>query len=418
MATNSTFRAAGPLQGFTLLSCMTLGVMGVLLVAPVIPQMMEAFKDTPNVEYWVPLVVTAPALCVALLSPVAGWLGDRVGRRKLLIPAMAIYSLCGMAPLLLNDLTHILISRIGVGIAEAAVMTLSTTMIGDLFDGKSRDKWLAGQTAVASTSAVIFLLIAGFAGRFGWQGPFVIYAFPLLLMVAVMLFTWETKEKKASVTPEAPHLFADKAHEIPPAPSVTGTGGKVRFPYAFIIFVCAISLFASLMFYTVQIQLSVALSALGVSDPGMIGMMTAIASLAVPLGTFVFWGASKRLSVPWLLTVEFAIMGAAYVAMSKAADPALFVAFAAISQIGAGMILPTLLTWAMSGLAFEVRGAGTGVWQSTFAFGQFACGMVVPFISGLAGGIIPAFMVLGIASLSAALLALGSSTLVRKPATA
>ncbi|MFT4077592.1 MAG: MFS transporter [Asticcacaulis sp.] len=405
-------RKAGPLQGFTLLSCMTLAVMGALLVAPVIPQMMEHFKDVPNVEYWVPMVVTVPSLCVALLSPVAGWLGDKFGRRRLLIPSMAIYSAFGLAPLFLHDLTHILISRIGVGITEAAVMTLSTTMIGDMFEGKSRDRWLAGQTATASTSAIIFLFIAGQAGKFGWQGPFVIYAFPLLIMAALILFTWETKESRKS-EPMEPHVF--NVGEAPPPITTAKTG----FPSLFMLGVCVVTLFASLMFYTIQINLSQGLDAIGVKDPGQIGTLTAIASIAVPVGTFVFWFVSKRLPIAVLLLVEFAIMGGAYVGMSKMTDPWQFVGFAALSQIGAGMILPTLLTWAMSRLSFENRGIGTGIWQSIFAFGQFATGIVFAYLSAtLHYGIIPTFMILGFSSIGAALLALIAAVAFRAKPTA
>lgn len=410
---SSTTRPAGPLQGFTLLSCITLAVMGALLIVPVIPQMMKAFKGTPNLPYWIGMVITIPSLCVAILSPVWGWLGDRVGRRKLLIPVMGLYSLCGLAPFFLHDLTQILISRIGVGITEAAAMTLSTTMIGDLFSGSSRDKWLAGQTATASTSAVVFLIIGGLAGRYGWQGPFIVYLFPLVLMFALMGFTWETGNAKDHA-PEPPHMFAAPEPDSTPVVAPATSGGKVRFPYAFIAGVCAITLVASLMFYTVQIQLSVALDALGIKDPAEIGLLTAVASLAVPVGTFVFWLVSKRLGIPVLLMVEFALMGGAYIAMSKTGDYRYFVAFAAVSQIGAGMILPTLLTWAMSRLAFEVRGAGTGVWQSTFALGQFVVGLLVPFIASQVGGIIPAFTVLGGISLVAAVFALIGAVTVRK----
>ncbi len=409
-------RKAGPVQGLTLLSCMTLAVMGALLVAPVIPKMMDAFKTVPNVEYWVPMVVTIPSLCVAFLSPVAGWLGDRFGRRRLLIPSMAIYSAFGLAPLFLHDLTHILISRIGVGITEAAVMTLSTTMIGDMFDGQSRDRWLAGQTATASTSAIAFLFIAGQAGRYGWQGPFVIYAFPLLIMIALILFTWETGKigQTSKHTPEPPHVFAGEVE----APKAVVENGKIKFPTAFMFGVCLVTLFASLMFYTIQINLSQGLDAIGVKDPGQIGTLTAVASIAVPVGTFVFWLVSKRLPIAVLLLVEFALMGGAYIGMSKMTEPWPFVGMAACSQIGAGMILPTLLTWAMSRLSFEVRGIGTGVWQSTFAFGQFATGIVFAYISKtLNFGIVPTFFVLGVGSLIAAGLALLAAFVVRsKPA--
>jgi MFS family permease len=288
-------------------------------------------------------------------------------------------------------------------------------MIGDMFDGKSRDRWLAGQTATASTSAIVFLFIAGHAGKYGWQGPFVIYAFPLVIMFALMAFTWETKETRKGHHAMEPHIFVPEGADAAPSATATKTG----FPYMFMLGVSIVTLFASLMFYTIQINLSQGLDAIGVKDPGQIGNLTAVASIAVPVGTFVFWTVSKRFSIAVLLLIEFAIMGGAYLGMSRVSDPWQFVGFAACSQIGAGMILPTLLTWAMSRLSFQVRGVGTGVWQSVFAFGQFATGIVFAFISKTMNfGIVPTFMVLGIGSLIAAALALLASLTIRaKPQT-
>jgi hypothetical protein len=130
------------------------------------------------------------------------------------------------------------------------------------------------------------------------------------------------------------------------------------------------------MFYTIQTQSSLALSLLGVHDPARLGLLTAIASLGVPLGTLIFRGLA-RLPIGVLLCLEFVVSGVGFVWMGKAADPAVFVLAAAVNQIGCGMLLPTLLTWATRGLAFELRGRGNGAWQSTFAVGQFVSGVLV-----------------------------------------
>ena len=67
-----------------------------------------------------------------------------------------------------------------------------------------------------------------------------------------------------------------------------------------------------------------------------------------------------------------------------------------LGLFAAGLLMPTLITWTMSGLDFAVRGRGTGIFQSLFALGQFASGLAVPFLArALAGGVLPAFAVLG-----------------------
>jgi len=60
-----------------------------------------------------------------IVSPFAGWLSDRVGRRRLLIVAMIAYAFVGIRAIVLDDLWAIIASRVGVGICEAVVMTVS-----------------------------------------------------------------------------------------------------------------------------------------------------------------------------------------------------------------------------------------------------------------------------------------------------
>lgn len=381
MTQTPAVRQAGFLQGICLLLPVTLSVMGALLVAPVIPQIAQDFSHVPGIAYLAPLVVTTPGLCIALFAPFAGVLGDRFGRRKLLIVSMVVYSIFGIAPFFLRDLGAILVTRVVVGIMEAIVMVMSTTLIADLFEAKVRNRWLAAQTGLASVSAVIFLLIGGFAGRVGWHGPFLVYLMPLLLVGGVILFTWE---------PARPVEASDRR-----------PGSWAGFPWAFMAWVCLVSLFAATMFYTVQIQLSTGLTELGLTDPAQIGFLTAMASLAVPLGTVAFWLLSPRLGLRSLLLVEFLLLGIGFVWMSHAQNASTFVLAAALNQIGSGMILPTLLTWATGRLSFDVRARGMGFWQSTFALGAPVCGALVPLLAGYAGGVLGAFQILGVAALAA-----------------
>lgn len=386
-------RTPGALQGITLLLPITLAVMGIAVLVPDVPQLAAAFKSVPHYQYLIQGgILTMPALCVALLSPLAGWIADRIGRRSLLIGSMVVYAAVGIAPAVLHGLTAIVISRVCVGICEAIVMTVSTTLISDYFTGHARESWLAGQTAVASLSALALIPLGGLLGRmYGWRGPFGVYLFSLLLAAGIWLFTWEPGTERA------------------PAADLTSGAGEptpsdaAPFPWARLAGICAITLFASVMFYTVETQSGLALAALGVTDPARLGLLTMVASLGVPAGTFVF-RAAARLPIGALLATEFLIIGTGFIAMGKAATPWPFVAAAALNQLGAGMILPTLLTWASRGLAYSVRGRGTGMWQSTFAVGQFLSGLVVTWIAAELGGLLSAFIVLGVACLVAAVL--------------
>ncbi|HQS71413.1 MAG TPA: MFS transporter, partial [Novosphingobium sp.] len=86
------------MTGIALLLPITLTTMAIVLLAPIVPQLMAEFSHVPHHEYLVPMVLTLPALCVAILCPFAGILGDYFGRRKLLLASFIIYALVGVAP--------------------------------------------------------------------------------------------------------------------------------------------------------------------------------------------------------------------------------------------------------------------------------------------------------------------------------
>jgi MFS family permease len=104
------------------MSC--LPVLGAVLLAPVLPSMEQHFARTPNATTLVPVTLTVPALMIGLLAPFAGSIVDRFGRKRLLVGALVTYALFGTAPLYLDGLPAIVLSRVGVGITEAAINDL------------------------------------------------------------------------------------------------------------------------------------------------------------------------------------------------------------------------------------------------------------------------------------------------------
>jgi MFS family permease len=387
MSTAKHARQPRFIQGISLLLPMTMSVMGIVVLVPVLPEILREFSGTPGSQYLVQLgILTMPAGCVLLFSPLAGLLADRFGRRSLLMTAMLVYAFMGIAPMLLTNLWAIIASRVGVGMCEAVIMTVSTTMISDYFSGRSRERWLAGQTAVASLSALLLFQVGGWLGSaYGWRGPFLAYASTLLLLLLVAAFTWE---------PARQDMVAAGAPAV-----------RTPMPWRRLLSICALTLFAAVMFYTYQTQSGLALDALGVHDASQRGTASMLASLGVPLGTFLFWVVS-RLHIALLLTIEFLIIGVGYLYMGHATDVHSFTIAGFANQLGCGLILPTMLTWATHGLAFEVRGRCTGWWTGSFSAGQFLSGGIVTLLSTQLGGLLNALTGLGKTCIVAAACAL------------
>lgn len=383
-------RQAGTLQGVLLLLPITMAVMGLIVLVPVLPAVMVEYREVPGVDYLVPLMLTLPALCVALLAPVAGVIVDFFGRRTTCIGALFIYAIVGMSPIFLHDLSAIIASRVVLGAMEALIVISSTTLIGDYFHGRDREKWLANQTALASISSVFLAFLGGALGStsLGWRGAFASYGVSILFAIGLIIWTWE------------PTKSEQPADEI--------AGAKAPFPWGAILPIALLAIFGGTMFFGMQIQVSNVLSEYyGIKGASELGMFSALAGLFVAIGTLVYRQFTARFSVPVQLLAAFGLLGISYVAMNHAPTTMFFSVCLIINQLGSGMLLPALVVWAMGRLPFEVRGRGTGLFMSGWWIGQPLSTQAVAFMRGQYDGNLPAVLqLLGILCLIAAAVAL------------
>lgn len=352
-------------------SCMP--ILGAVLLAPVLPTLQRAFADTPGVDALAPLVLTAPALMIALLAPVAGRIVDAVGRKRLLVGALAVYALLGTAPVLLDSLPAVLATRIGVGITEAAIMTCCTTLIADYSAGARRAKLFGLQTIATTLSATVFFALGGALGSSNWQTPFWLYllALPLAGLSARLLWT-------PSVPPR------DTA-ALPP------------LPWRRMLVPLAVSLVGGVVFYTPIVELAYVLDGLGVTGTAAIGGIAAIASLATAAGAASFPRIAAR-GPKFLLPLAFGLAGLGLVVLGLAPAVPVAVVGAVIASAGTGIMLPSLLTWVVSGLSLAERGRGTGRWTAALFLGEFLCPLLVIAVSGALSGIAAAVAVVGVLS--------------------
>src|SRR5215510_12832063 len=359
---------------FLLMAGSCLPIMGGLLIAPILPEIQRHFSGVPRVEYLVPITLTIPALLIAILAPFAGAIVDVLGRRRPLVIALALYAAFGTAPLWLDSLYSIIVSRAGVGLAEAVIMTCCTTLIGDYYDGARRSKYLALQTTYTTLSASLFLLAGGLLGELGWRAPFWAYGVSLLLAPLAQIYLWEPERKRQTEAEPEPTLLQASA---PP------------FRPLLLFCICGLTLITAIAFYVLPVHLAFMLNDLGVFSPLTIALIASLAALTKMLGTIIF----HRLfifgfTIPRLLTLSFAFSGLGLV-LAATTTMNVVVIGALINGVGGGMLIPTLLTWNMRTLPFERRGMGTGTWTVSFFLAQFINPIVVHWLAGIVGGRAP-----------------------------
>ncbi len=385
---NATTSTGQTRHGIVLIAAAIMPIMAIVSLVPVLPLLLQEFAATPGSAFLVPMALTIPALCVALFSPVAGWLADKVGRKALLVSTLLLYAACGILPWFLDALVPIIATRVGLGLAEAVIMTTATTLVGDYFKGAARERWIAIQVAAGSIAAIVLVALGGgLAELLGSRGPFLLYlvAVPIALAAALVLFE-------------------------PMAERAPAGASQVRFPARRVLPLVGIMVFVGLIFYTVTVLMGEILGLSGPVQPVVIGLIAAGGNMGVMAGSllFKFFG---RLVGPMLLKAGFALAAVGYIGLSQSGSLPLLSIFAIIASIGSGLLLPNMLTWVMQALPGEHRGRGMGMVTGAFFLGQFVAPILAIAVTGASGGLANTLLIYGgIIALAAVAVQLGWRT--------
>lgn len=157
-----------------------LAPLGVPLVAPALPVIRDAFGLT---DAQASLLVSTYFLVGIFVSPFIGLLADRIGRKRVLVPALIVFSLTGLAGYLAPNYLTLLALRAVQGTAAAALFVTTVTVIGDTFEGARRNAVLGANVAALSLGAALFPILGGVLAAVAWNAPFLAYG--LVLPVAL-----------------------------------------------------------------------------------------------------------------------------------------------------------------------------------------------------------------------------------------
>lgn len=380
-------------QGLTVILTGFLPILAIVTMFPAVGAMIGHFAPTdPTAATKVPSMVTAPGLAIAVIALFVGVLVDKFGRRKLLLVSTLFYGIIGAIPFFLEDLDQIYASRLLLGVCEAAILTTVNTLIADYWAEDGRRRWLTLQGIVGPALSSIMIFFAGTLAAWRWNGIFLLYLIAIPIFFAMLRYMYEP-ESDATVRR---NLGMD---EDGPATSA--------FPWGLLLKVGALTFFTSLIYYVFIVNGSIVWQELGIADPESIGQITAVPSLFILAGAGLFWWQSKKhVSTRWKMATMLAFLGTGLALMGLTTNWQGMVAGMVLQQTGAGLAVPTLISWAQSRLPFEHRGRGMGVWTATFFFGQFASPLLLSAIRSELGSMQATFLTAGVAAVVGAVVAL------------
>jgi MFS family permease len=383
---------AGVIQGGLALLVACLPLVAFMSLPPAMPKLLAHFASVPGAALLVPLIATAPSACIALFSPVAGLLADKIGRRRIVLGSIAIFTASGLTPLFVDSLPLILASRLITGVANAALLTVGTTLIADYFEGAARRRWLAFNGVAGSLLITLAMLAGGLLADWSWRGPFLIPLVGLPVLALCYRFLFE------------PVCAADQ-------PSAMDE--PTTFSWSPLKTLAAVTLICAIWFYAEAVQIGLVLDKIGVKSGAVIAVVSSLASIGYPLGAVVYSRICGRWSQRALQILGWGLIGAGLVGVGLSEDSSIVGLTAFVQQVGGGVLLTMLIHQCQERFAFRHRARSMGVWASAFFAGQFASPLVVAALAAAAGGLRPAMALMGALSLCFAVVA---ARLVRLPA--
>lgn len=159
----------------SLLIAIDISVLGVAL-----PQMSAALRPSPTELLWMNDIY---GFMVGGTMITMGAVGDRIGRRRLIVACAAVFALASAAAAFSTEPWMVIVARAVMGIAGAAIMPASMALIGQLFaDPKARISAMGVYMTCFLAGMAVAPLIGGVMLQYWWWGSVFLLGVPVMLV--------------------------------------------------------------------------------------------------------------------------------------------------------------------------------------------------------------------------------------------
>jgi MFS family permease len=365
------FRAAArsrPVQ-ITLVLTATLTPMAFAPLSPSLPLLKDHFADVESIEYLARIMLTLPAAVIAICSPLAGYIVDRFGRRRLLLLSAVLYGLAGAAGPVIDSIHAILASRAIMGIAIAGVMTASQTLLADYVSGRDRQRFMGIRSAVTNFGSVVFNAAGGLLAALDWRAPFLVFLAVFLLLPFMVRFLHEP--------PRGRVLWEGDEH------SASAPGAPA--PYAFIAMIYLQTTAHSLAFFMIPTQIPFLIRDLGEPSPIVGALAISTASLGISLSSLIYVRLRRFGTPAQMFALAFLCLAGGYAITAAVESVALVYVAVFIAGFGLGTIFPNGTVWLIDRTPQHVRGRVIGGYTTSTFVGHFSSPLVSQTMAGTIG---------------------------------
>mgnify|MGYP000465866279 CR=1 FL=1 len=335
---------------YVILTSSLMGVMGVSLISPVLPELRSVFTVT---DAQIGLIITAYTLPGIFLTPFIGLVADRIGRRRVIIPLLFLFGIAGGSISVVTSFSDVLILRFLQGVGASALVMLAVTLIGDFYEGNRRDAVMGFNASMVSAGAAFYPLVGGALAGIRWNVPFLFFGIGILIGLFALV-----------ALPEPPGTQSKDVRSY-----LTQLREAATHPHALAIFF-AIFLIFFIFYGMIQTALPLFLDSAFALTSGRIGVVLATVALASAVVSSQYKRISKWRRAPELVALGFGSIGLSLLCVWLSPSPLLIGLSLLVFGAGFGVIMPSIETTIVTFASDNLRAGMMGLRTSMIRLGQ------------------------------------------------
>jgi ACDE family multidrug resistance protein len=331
---------------------MTLGNSMLIPVLPIIE------RELSISSFQASLLITVYSVVAIICIPIAGYISDQIGRKRVIIPSLIIAALGGLlagfaAWQMESSYWVIMFGRLLQGVGAAGASPIVLPLVGDLFTDEQEVSNGLGVIETSNTfGKVLSPIVGAFLASLLWYLPFL--AFPVFCVISIVLIIFLVKSPPKQKDPLAGKEFFLSLKVI------FKREGAWLYAVFLIGAICMFILFGVLFYLSTMLEEQYQIE--GVKK----GIILAIPLAALCIASL---SAGKIIGQEKWLMKRMTLTGVSLLTISMLAlsfsDDIYFLLTALLSSgIGIGIALPSLDALVTEGIQMEQRGSVTSLYSS------------------------------------------------------
>ncbi|KLV33482.1 MFS transporter [Priestia megaterium] len=337
---------------------MTLGNSMLIPVLPVIEKRLQISS------LQVSMIITVYSIFAIFLIPIAGYLSDRFGRKKIIIPSLLLAAVGGALTgwaswQMANPFWVILIGRAIQGIGSAGAMPVVMPCVGDMFKDEQEITKGLGLIETANTfGKVLSPILGAFLAAMIWFLPF--WFIPILCLISILLVMFLVKVPKNDSSSES----EQKKKSIKQFLKDLKKTLKENIGWLMAIFI--LGAIIMLVLFGVLFYLSTILEERYHIVNTKKGLVMAIPLLALSISSFVAGKkvGNNKIVMKWSAFFGFLLLTCSFIILFFNTSLFSILLTLVLGGIGIGAALPSLDALITEGIEKEERGTITSLYSS------------------------------------------------------